>query len=632
MLPIGSSIERREVPKVTLAIIGLNAIAYTFEAVLPNDVLSAMLDAMSYGPKNYYNVFAIFSSMFMHGSISHIFFNMLFLWIFGAPVEERLGWQRFLTFYLLAGFSSGVIYTGMGFLQQGAESPGAIGASGAVSGIMALYIYRCFYAKLKMIIDPMFIKLKFSIPALPFVLFYYVLPDLYAAINYSTVSRVAHWGHIGGFAMGLLIARYMRYGHEGRLETLREQVNAKLHEGKGLASAEKELLKILDFNPHDPEIKLDLARLYTNTERPKEAMRFYSDAIAAYFVKSPTMAAQTVIEYVEQFKRPMDFNFHLKAAEILVKEGAYEKARRLLLIVLKQKLERKPVIERTLALFTKLNWHLGRQSDAQRAYSMMQKGFPKSRMHDDLMNTLVKEPGTVFAPPPPPPATEPQEAQEGKTHKTVGILSEIAEIAFDPIFLVIWIIAQFLAFMLSTVGIWPGNHNGMLSQLIIFTMALGITIEHRTYFIRGIMHRRAEARANDEFRVKRQLEQAMAAARNEQYPEAAELIEQYLESVPGDLNARYNLARIYEKHLREDDLALSHFEVLMEKTAPGSPGHDAAKDAIATIKTATAATPAPSPEESEPAQQHEQATPDESQNPDSAPDEPARDPENPQGY
>jgi len=196
MIPVGSNIERRELPVITLILIGVNILGYLFEAIfgaLSPDMLLGILDAQSYGPRNWYNPFAILTSMFLHGSMDHLFFNMLFLWIFGPPMEERLGWKKYLGFYLGAGVSSALLFMIMGFIQVGPEGIGAIGASGAVAGVMAIYIYRCYFAKLRLMVDPFFFKLPFDIPALPFVIFFFI-KDLYAGINYPTVTGVANWG------------------------------------------------------------------------------------------------------------------------------------------------------------------------------------------------------------------------------------------------------------------------------------------------------------------------------------------------------------------------------------------------------------------------------------------------------
>ncbi|MFC1549623.1 rhomboid family intramembrane serine protease [Nitrospirota bacterium] len=580
MIPVGSNIQRRELPVITLILIGVNIIGYLFEAILPDDVLLAFLDAQSYGPKNYYNPFAIFTSMFLHGSMDHLFFNMLFLWIFGPPIEERIGWKRYLGFYLGAGVSSAILYMAMQFLQSGPESIGAIGASGAVSGVMAIYIYRCYFAKLRLMIDPFFIKLPFDIPALPFVLFYFI-KDVYAGINYATVSGVAHWGHIGGFVFGVVASRMISLGHEGRIEHLREKINQGLKEGKGLAALEKELRKILELVPNDPEVKHDLARLCAGTDRPREAMSYYNEAISTYFVTAPLAGAYAVVECVKALKKPMDFKHHMKAAEVMVKHGEYADARKILLIVLKQKLTRSPVIERTLALFAKVNHQLGRDGDAKKALGMLEKGFPKSRLLEDTRVAMRKEPGFIF--PPPVEAAE-EEKAGGRGRGALSMMSEVAEIAFEPFFLFAWFITQIAISFLAAMGIWPGflteGFGDLLNQMVIFIVALVATIDHRTGLIRGFMGRRETRKAEKTFDATRTIEEARMAQKKEEFDRAARLYEQHLQSDAGDLVSRMSLAGIYHKRLNNSKKAVEHYRFIMESADPSAPAHGHATDAL----------------------------------------------------
>jgi len=579
MIPVGSNIERRELPFVTLGIIGLNVLGFLFEAILPNDMLNAALDALSYGPRNYYNPFAVFTSMFMHGSMDHLFFNMLFLWIFGPPMEERLGWIKYLAFYLGAGVSSALLFMAMQFLQVGPEGNGAIGASGAITGVMGIYIYRCYFAKLRMVVDTFYLKLPFEVPALPFVLFFFI-KDLYAGINYPTVTGTAHWGHIGGFVFGVIAARMIRLGHEGRIEQLREKVNKGLQEGKGLASLEKELMKILELVPHDPEVKHDLARLCASTERPREAMSYYTEAISTYFVKSPLAGAYTVVECVQKLKRPMDFKHHLKAAEVMVRHGEYADARKVLLIVLKQKLTRSQVIERTLALFAKVNHQLGRDGDAKKALGMLEKGFPKSRLIEDVRVAMRKEPGFIF----PPPVKEAEQKPESRGRIAMGMMSEVAEIAFDPFFIFAWVMTQIAVTFLAVLGLWPGflreGFGDLLNQLVIFTLALVATIDHRTGLIRNFSSRRDQKKAEKEFDKTRTLEQARMAEKKEEFKEAARLYEKHLQGDPGDLMSRYSLARLYQVRLNKKKKAIEQYRILLETADPSAPAHGQATDAL----------------------------------------------------
>lgn len=587
MLPVGSNIERRELPFITLIIIGLNVIAFMLEALMPAEVLHAFLDAQSYGPRNWYNPFAIITSFFLHGSVGHIFGNMLFLWIFGAPMEERLGWKKYLGFYLGAGVASALLYVIMQFVQVGPNAVGAIGASGAISGVMAIYVYRCYYAKLKMVIDPFFFKLKFEIPALPFVLFYYVFPDIYAGVNYPTAASIAHWGHIGGFAFGIVAARISRFGHEGMIEQLREKVNKALSDGKGFAAVEKELMKIMALVPHDPEVKIDLARLCAMTERPREALRYYSDGISIYFAKQPVAGAYTVIECVEKIGRPMDFKFHLKAAEVMVREGQYADARKVMLMALKQKLTRSPVIERLLSLFARVNAELGRDTDAKKAFAMLKQGFPKSKLLKDSYAALEAQPGKIFPPPRPTGAAEEaadEKAPGKKSGKALSAMADVMEIIVDPLFIFVWFIIKYAILALAYLGVWPGflakNFYGFINQIVIFALSLALVIEYHTRLLTGLPARMEQRRADKAFDAVRTLEEARMSEKKEDFERAARLYEQHLTNDPGDLVSRRSLGLLYSKRLGNDKKAIEHFQIIVDTADPSTPLHGDATDAL----------------------------------------------------
>ncbi len=542
-------------------------VAYLFQVLMDS---SSLVSAFSYGPRNWFNPFAIFTSMFLHGDISHLFFNLLFLWIFGSPLEERLGWKRYLLFYLGAGVASGLLYTGMRMLQH-TDDMGAIGASGAISGMMAIYIYRCFYAKLRMVIDPVFFPVKFNIPALPFVAFYYILPDIYAGSSPESVTNIAHWGHVGGFAFGILVARLSKFGHEGQIEKLRDKINKALEADEGIASVEKELLVIEELVPHDPEIKLDLARLYANTQRPAEALRYYSESIGTFFVKDPLMGAFTVNECVKKLGKPMDFKYHLKAADVLVRDGSYEDARQVLLIVLKQKLTRNPVIERILALFARVNAHIDKRQDAQKAFSMLKQGFPKSQLIKPVGAAIAKPPGQVL---PPPTHTDRKEEASAETGVAMGTMNQIAEIAFDPLFILAWFVMRVIT------SIVMRSNFGAAAEVVVFVVALMLLIEYRTRFLRNLTGRKEERKKEKEFDHVRNLENARMAVKKEDFKLAAKLFELHLENDSGDLTSRYMLGRVYQNHLKKKKKAIEHFKYLMDAADLTAPVHGDATNAL----------------------------------------------------
>ena len=134
MIPLRDVIPSRTTPYVTIMIIVLNAMAWLFELSLPQDDLNQFLTAFGVVP----GAFAwptLVTSMFLHGSWSHVIGNMWYLWIFGDNVEDNVGHGRFIVFYLLCGFAAAI---GQIFADPASMLP-TIGASGAIAGVMGAY-------------------------------------------------------------------------------------------------------------------------------------------------------------------------------------------------------------------------------------------------------------------------------------------------------------------------------------------------------------------------------------------------------------------------------------------------------------------------------------------------------------
>jgi len=149
-------------------------------------------------------LFSLIFAMFLHGGFSHLFGNMWFLWIFGDNLERKLGKLKFLFFYLLSGIGSGLIYS---FLVSDKTVP-VIGASGAISGVLAGYLVLFPRNKIRALVPGFFSWYIISVPAL----FYIGIWFLYQFLYLGPDPFVAYWGHIGGFITGLiLISLFKKY-------------------------------------------------------------------------------------------------------------------------------------------------------------------------------------------------------------------------------------------------------------------------------------------------------------------------------------------------------------------------------------------------------------------------------------
>lgn len=179
---------------------------YAFKAfVLANSTVPARIPAFLNGHTSFEVAFLpLLTSMFLHSGLAHIAGNMLFLWIFGDNVEDFFGHILYLLFYLLCGIGAGLLHV---FFNLQSSVP-ALGASGAISGVMGAYILLFPRAR---ILTLVFIFLL-PIPAV-IVLGEWIVMQVLAGIGTfgaRNAGGVAWWAHIGGFLLGMLLTSMVR--------------------------------------------------------------------------------------------------------------------------------------------------------------------------------------------------------------------------------------------------------------------------------------------------------------------------------------------------------------------------------------------------------------------------------------
>ena len=203
MIPLRDVIPSRTTPYVTVTIIILNALAWLFEISMPRENLSVFLQVWGVVPAAFIPV-TLVSSMFLHGSWSHVIGNMWYLWIFGDNVEDRLGHGRFVAFYLLCGI---VASFGQIVLDPGSTLP-MIGASGAIAGVMGAYFVLYPQSRVLTLIPLIVFWEIVELPAI-FLLGFWFLMQLFsagaiAATANSQAGGVAFMAHVAGFVTGLV--------------------------------------------------------------------------------------------------------------------------------------------------------------------------------------------------------------------------------------------------------------------------------------------------------------------------------------------------------------------------------------------------------------------------------------------
>lgn len=152
-------------------------------------------------------------SMFMHGGLFHLLFNMWFLWIFGDNVEDRMGRWRFLIFYLVCGYAATlahVLSAGVELSFSGGLSTliPIIGASGAIAGVLGAYCKLFPHATIRTLVPVFIVYTLVNLPAVVFIVIWFALQLFMGLSSLGTSSGVAFWAHVGGFLAGLLLVRF----------------------------------------------------------------------------------------------------------------------------------------------------------------------------------------------------------------------------------------------------------------------------------------------------------------------------------------------------------------------------------------------------------------------------------------
>lgn len=220
MIPLKDKNPTKLFPYVNIAIIVINVIVFAYEvtqgshlegfvrrfAVIPADIASS-LGGHPFSLKSFEG---LFTSMFLHAGWLHLGGNMLYLWVFGDNIEDKLGHTRYVFFYLICGLISSGLYV---YVDPHSTVP-TIGASGAISGVLGAYLLLFPKARVLTVI-PILIFLQFvELPALIVLGLWFVLQFFsgLASLGYQTAEAggIAWWAHIGGFVGGFILILPMR--------------------------------------------------------------------------------------------------------------------------------------------------------------------------------------------------------------------------------------------------------------------------------------------------------------------------------------------------------------------------------------------------------------------------------------
>ncbi len=221
MVPLNDDNPTKITPYLTYVLIAINIAVFLYELSLPSQELQSFFRTYAIVPRDLTasllsgepnqilpQFLTLVTSQFLHGGFLHLAGNMLFLWIFGNNIEEQLGRFKYLIFYLTCGILAGLAQW---FFSPQSNIP-ALGASGAIAGVLGAYILRFPHAKILTLIPLGFFFYTVRIPAIFFLGFWFLQQALYGVASLNARSNigmesggVAYWAHAGGFVFGVVL-------------------------------------------------------------------------------------------------------------------------------------------------------------------------------------------------------------------------------------------------------------------------------------------------------------------------------------------------------------------------------------------------------------------------------------------
>jgi membrane associated rhomboid family serine protease len=214
-IPLKDLNPSRTYPFVNITLILVNVVVFLYQFSLPGPAFKAFVLANSTVPARIPSFFAghvgfevaflpLFTSMFLHAEFWHIAGNMLFLWIFGDNVEDFFGHFAYFLFYIVCGIGAGLLHIAFNLHS----TVPALGASGAISGVMGAYILLYPRARILTLV----IIFPIPVPTVIFLGLWYILQFMagLSTIGAKVTGGVAVWAHIGGFLLGMLLTSLAR--------------------------------------------------------------------------------------------------------------------------------------------------------------------------------------------------------------------------------------------------------------------------------------------------------------------------------------------------------------------------------------------------------------------------------------
>ncbi len=221
MIPVRTSVDLQETPGAVIGLIIANVAVFLLQNGLPPDLAEQFINHNALVPARYTqpelarqlgldpgNFLPFLTNSFMHAGLLHLILNMWTLWLFGGPLEERLGAPRFILIYLVCGIAANLVHFTMNLYSP----VPALGASGSIAGLLGGFALLYPRARIAVLTPVLFFPLVLWWPAVVYTAVWFVfqlLPGIAVALAPEHTGGIAWWAHIGGFAAGLGLIRLL---------------------------------------------------------------------------------------------------------------------------------------------------------------------------------------------------------------------------------------------------------------------------------------------------------------------------------------------------------------------------------------------------------------------------------------